>query len=104
MVDNTLTVRRATPAARQAFNILQTDIGRPLRELRPNIDVPNLEEILREVIQTVSTRERRIIDKDGHEYSLQVRPYRTADNLTDGAVITLVDIDGKKQRRNKGKA
>src|SRR5439155_11456127 len=36
MVDNTLTVRRATPAARQAFNILQTDIGRPLRELGPN--------------------------------------------------------------------
>jgi two-component system, chemotaxis family, CheB/CheR fusion protein len=105
MVDNTLTVRRATPAARQAFNILQTDIGRPLRELRPNVDLPDLEEILRQVIQTVSTRERRIIDKDGHEYSLRVRPYRTADNRIDGAVITLVDIDGKKQRRrNKGKA
>ena len=105
MVDNTLTVRRATPAARQAFNILQTDIGRPLRELRPNIDVPDLEDILRQVIQTASTRERRIIDKDGHEYSLRVRPYRTSDNRIDGAVITLVDIDGKKRRRRrKGKA
>ena len=31
MVDNALTVRRATPAARGAFNILPTDIGRPLR-------------------------------------------------------------------------
>ncbi len=105
MVDNTLTVRRATPAARQAFNILQTDIGRPLRELRSNIDVPDLEEILRQVIQTVSRRERRIIDKDGHEYSLRVRPYRTSDNRIDGAVITLVDIDGnKRRRRNKAKA
>ena len=105
MVDNTLTVRRAIPAARQAFNILQTDIGRPLRELRPNIDVPDLEDILRQVIQTASTRERRIIDKDGHEYSLRVRPYRTSDNRIDGAVITLVDIDGKKRRRrSKGKA
>jgi len=105
MVDNTLTVRRATPAARQAFNILQTDIGRQLHELRPNIDVPDLEDILRQVIQTASTRERRIIDKDAHEYSLRVRPYRTADNRIDGAVITLVDIDGNKQRRrNKGKA
>src|SRR5436190_559372 len=87
MVDNTLTVRRAAPAARHAFNILQTDIGRPLRELRPNIDVPDLEQILREVIQTVGTRERKIIDNDGHEYSLRVRPYRTADNRIDGAVI-----------------
>ena len=98
-------MRRATPAARHAFNILQTDIGRPLRELRPNIDVPDLEQILREVIQTVGTRERKIIDNDGHEYSLRVRPYRTADNRIDGAVITLVYIDGKKQRRrNKVKA
>jgi two-component system CheB/CheR fusion protein len=104
MVDNTLTVRRATPAARQAFNILQTDIGRPLRELRPNIDVPDLEDILRAVIQTANTRKRRIIDKDGHEYSLRVRPYRTADNRIDGAVITLVDIDGNKQRRRNKKA
>src|SRR5207249_401558 len=104
MVDNTLTVRRATPAARQAFNILQTDIGRPLRELRPNIDVPDLEDILCAVIQTASTRARRIIDKDGHEYSLRVRPYRTGDNRIDGAVITLVDIDGNKQRRRNKKA
>jgi two-component system CheB/CheR fusion protein len=27
---------------------------------------------------------------------LRVRPYRTADNKIDGAVITLVDIDGRK--------
>src|SRR5881392_1737686 len=104
MVDNTLTVRRATPAARQAFNILQTDIGRPLRELRPNFDVPDLEDILRAVIQTASTRKRRIVDKDGHEYSLRVRPYHTNDNRIDGAVITLVDIDGNKQRRRNKKA
>jgi two-component system CheB/CheR fusion protein len=96
-------VRCATPAARQPFNILQTDIGRPLRELRPNIDVPDLEDILRTVIQTASTRARRIIDKDGHEYSLRVRPYRRADDRIDGAVITLVDIDGNKQRRRNKK-
>ena len=99
MVDNSLTVRRATPAARNAFNILQTDIGRPLRELRPNIDVPDLEQILHEVIETLSTRERKIADKEGRKYSLRVRPYRTNDNKIDGAVITLVDIDGSKENR-----
>ena len=67
MVDNALTVRRATPAARSAFNILPTDIGRPLTELRPNIDVPDLENILREVIETLSTRERKVKDMEGRE-------------------------------------
>jgi two-component system CheB/CheR fusion protein len=97
MVDNALTVRRATPAARGAFNILPTDIGRPLSELRPNIDVPDLENILREVIETLGTRERKVTDKDGRKYSLRVRPYRTTDDKIDGAVLTLVDIDGTKE-------
>jgi two-component system, chemotaxis family, CheB/CheR fusion protein len=97
MVDNALTVRRATPAAREAFNILPTDIGRPLDQLRPNIDVPDLENILRDVIDTLGTRERKVTDKEGREYSLRVRPYRTTDNKIDGAVLTLVDIDGTKK-------
>ena len=97
MVDNALTVRRATPAARGAFNILPTDVGRPLSELRPNIDVPDMEKILRDVIETLGTRERRVTDKEGRQYSLRVRPYRTTDNKIDGAVITLVDIDGEKE-------
>ncbi|PYI99547.1 MAG: hypothetical protein DME98_00325, partial [Verrucomicrobia bacterium] len=97
MVDNALTVRRATPAARGAFNILPTDIGRPLSELRPNIDVPDLENILREVIESLGTRERKVTDKGGRKYSLRIRPYRTTDNKIDGAVLTLVDIDGTKK-------
>ena len=108
MVDNALTVRRATPAARGAFNILPTDVGRPLSELRPNIDVPDLEEILRDVIETLDTRDRKVTDKECRQYSLRVRPYRTTDNKIDGAVLTLVDIDGTKEgdapeRRNRTK-
>jgi two-component system, chemotaxis family, CheB/CheR fusion protein len=95
MVDNALTVRRATPAARGAFNILPTDVGRPLSELRSNIDVPDMEKILREVIETLGTHERRVTDEEGRQYSLRVRPYRTSDDKIDGAVITLVDIDGE---------
>jgi two-component system, chemotaxis family, CheB/CheR fusion protein len=94
MVDNALTVRRATPAARDAFNILPTDIGRPLSQLRPNVEVPDLESILREVIDTLQTQERQVRDSAGRRYSLRVRPYRAADNKIDGAVLALVDMDG----------
>jgi two-component system CheB/CheR fusion protein len=96
MVDRTLMVRRATPAARNTFNILPTDIGRRITELRPNIDVPDLENILRDVNETLNMRERTVRDFAGHEYSLRVRPYRTIDNKIDGAVITLVDLEKRK--------
>jgi hypothetical protein len=42
-------------------------------------------------------RERKVRDLEGREYSLRVRPYRTTDNKIDGAVITLVDLEGKKE-------
>lgn len=101
MVDGTLTVRRATPAARNAFNILPTDVGRSITELKPNIDIPDLENILREVIETLEMQQRKVKDSQGREYSLRIRPYRTIDNKIDGAVITLVDIEGRKGPRKK---
>jgi two-component system CheB/CheR fusion protein len=97
MVDNELLVRRVTPAARNAFNILQSDIGRPISDFRPNVDISDLEDLLREVIESLAVRQRRVTDKQGRQYSLRVRPYRTTDNKIDGAVITLVDINGKEE-------
>src|SRR5438552_5914085 len=103
MVDNDLLVRRVTPAARNAFNVLQSDVGRPISDFKPNIDIPDLEELLREVIETLAMSERRITDREGREYSLRVRPYRTTENKIDGAVITLVDINGGEEQENDGR-
>src|SRR5438067_6150301 len=80
MVDSTLMVRRVTPAAREAFNILPSDVGRPISDFKLNINVADLETILREVIDTLETRERKVRDKQGRSFSLRIRPYRTADN------------------------
>src|SRR5205085_8928115 len=106
MVDNNLMVRRVTPAARSAFNILQSDVGRPIADFKPNIEISNLEGLLRDVIETLEARERTVRDREGVEYSLRVRPYRSPENKIDGAVITLVDLSPKaanerdKKRKN----
>jgi len=96
MVDNALMVRRATPMARETFNIADTDVGRCITELKPNIDVPDLEKIIQEVIDTLTVRDLQVHDRHGGVYSLRVRPYRTADNKIDGAVLTLVDLNGRR--------
>ena len=103
MVDGTLTVRRATPGARSAFNILPTDVGRRITELKPNIDISDLENVLRDVIETLEMQERKVKDSEGREYSLRVRPYRTSDNKIDGAVITLLDIPQEPSPRQRSK-
>ena len=102
MVDNDLLVRRATPTARNVFNVLQSDVGRPISDFKPNIDISDLEEVLREVIETLGMRERRVTDKKGRQYLLRVRPYRTTENKIDGAVMTLVDIDREEREEADG--
>jgi len=101
MVDNNLTVRRATPTARDTFNIVDTDVGRRITELKPNIDIPDLERLIHEVIETLSVREFEARDKTGRLHSLRIRPYRTADHKIDGAVLTLVDIGGDRAPKKR---
>jgi two-component system CheB/CheR fusion protein len=103
MVDNSLTIRRATPTAREAFNITDSDIGRRVTDLKPNIEIPDIEKVLHEVIESLSVRERNVRDKAGRWYSLRVRPYRTADHKIDGAVLTLVDINPADKKNNTAK-
>jgi len=55
------------------------------------------------VIETLSTRERKVRDREGREYLLRVRPYRTTDNKIDGAVLTLIDMDGNSDRGSSNK-
>jgi two-component system CheB/CheR fusion protein len=93
MLSADLRIRRFTPIAGRILNLIATDIGRPITDLRSAIHVPDLGDLIGEVLETVTPRERDVADRDGHRYSLAVRPYRTSDNRIDGAVLTLMDTD-----------
>jgi two-component system CheB/CheR fusion protein len=106
IVARDLRIRRFTPMAERVLNLIPTDIGRPISHLKPNIDCPDLEEFITNVIDTVTPREREVRDSQGNWLSLRVRPYKNVDNRIDGAVLTLFDIDGDKrpsdERRQAG--
>jgi two-component system CheB/CheR fusion protein len=97
MVGADLRVRRMTPVTERALNVAPGDVGRPIGDLRLSVDVPDLEALLRGVIETLTVQEREAQARDGRWYSVRVRPYRTADNRIDGAVISFVDIDALKR-------
>ncbi|MFT3764879.1 MAG: CheR family methyltransferase [Minicystis sp.] len=95
-------IRRFTPLAERVLNLIPSDIGRPIGDIKPKIEVPDLEPLIAEVIDTVSIREREVQDRDGRWYLMRVRPYRTMDNKIDGAVIVLVDVDRLKRSASMG--
>jgi two-component system CheB/CheR fusion protein len=93
-----LRVRRFTPMAEKLLNLIPTDVGRPLADIKLNLnDLPDLESLLAEVLETVSIKECDVRDKHGSWYSLRLRPYRTLENKIDGVVVMLVDMTDRKR-------
>src|SRR6266478_825249 len=98
MVSNDLRIRRFTPPAQKLLNLLPGDIGRRLGEIRPNLDVEDLEGLAREAIRRATQQEREVRTSEGGWQVLHVRPYKTWDNRIEGAVISLQDVDALKRK------
>lgn len=96
MLGGDLQIRQFTPAVEGIFNLISSDIGRPLSDITHKLNVPNLKQQILEVIRTLNLKTQEVQDRDGHWYDLRIRPYRTIDNKIDGAVLVLVDIDDLK--------
>ena len=87
--------------AERLLNLIPTDVGRPIGDIKPNIDCPDLDKLITECIDTVTPMEREVQDRHGRWYSLAIRPYKTIDNKIDGAVLALFDIDQTKQSEQR---
>ena len=75
MLGPDLRVRRFTPAAEKLLNLIPTAVGRPLADIRLNLDdLPDSEPLLAEVLDTVGVKEVEVRDKHGRWYSLRLRP------------------------------
>ncbi|MBD2663803.1 signal transduction histidine kinase with CheB and CheR activity [Richelia sinica FACHB-800] len=97
MVGGELQIRRFTPASGDIFNLIPTDVGRSLSDIKHKLNIPDLEAQILEVISTLNLKTQEVQDQDGHWYDLRIRPYRTIDHKIDGAVVVLVDIHALKQ-------
>lgn len=104
MVDVEGCVRRFTPKAGKMLNLIPSDLGRPISDINPNFDKLDLGSLVSEVIETIAIKEMNIQDREGSWFRLQIRPYKTAENKIEGAVIALVDINLLKQNLIKREA
>jgi len=101
MVSRDLRIRRLTPLAEKVFNLIPTDAGRPISDIKTNLRVADLVGLLTGVIDTLAPHESEIHDTGGHWYVLRIRPYVTLDNKIDGASIVLLDVDTIKRDRDR---
>jgi two-component system, chemotaxis family, CheB/CheR fusion protein len=97
MLDSELCIRRFTPLVQSILHLIPADVGRPLRDISPMLQMPDLEAQIREVMDTLTLKEQEVQDQTGHWYDLRIRPYKTIDNKIDGVILILVDIDALKR-------
>jgi two-component system CheB/CheR fusion protein len=89
-------IRRFTPQARSILNVLPSDVGRSIHDIRLNIDVPDLEQQISDVLETTGRKESEVQDRTGRWFRMQIRPYTTVERSIEGVVISLVDVDNLK--------
>jgi two-component system CheB/CheR fusion protein len=88
-----LRIRRFTPMAEKILNLIPSDLDRSIAHIKPNIDCPDLEQLMAECIDKVAPVEREVKDRQGRWYSLRIRPYKSVENKIDGAVLALFDVE-----------
>jgi PAS domain S-box-containing protein len=92
ILDVELRIRLFTPAAEKLFNLIPSDINRPLRDLRLGIKVPNLLREVNRVIDELVSVEREVQTEEGTWCQMRIRPYLTSEKKIDGIVLSFVDI------------
>jgi two-component system CheB/CheR fusion protein len=97
LVSRDLRIRRFTPMAEKVLNLIPTDVGRPISDIKPNLSVSDLSERIAQVSDTLAPHEAEVQDTDGRMYVLRIRPYVTLDSKIDGASVTLLDVDSLKR-------
>ncbi|EGV17195.1 chemotaxis protein CheB [Thiocapsa marina] len=104
-VDHQLRITRFTPTATRLIKLIQSDVGRPVGDIVSNlVDYTDLTEDLRAVLSDLMLREHEVQTRQGGWFLMRMGPYRTLENVIEGAVITFVDISDRKRSEDEVRA
>src|SRR5215813_3331402 len=95
-LDSKFCIKRYTPAATRVFNLIASDIGRPVGDISRKVDDPDLLDDARQVLKDLQPQEKEVGAGDGQWCIRRIMPYRTVDDRIEGVVVTFVDITERK--------
>ncbi|WP_084185102.1 chemotaxis protein CheB [Desulfonatronum thiodismutans] len=101
-VDLQLRILRFTPAATKIINLIHSDIGRPVGHIVSNLPgYGRLTEDTQAVLDTLIPRQTDVRTAEDRWYTMRIQPYRTLNNVIEGAVLTFVDVTESRQLQAK---
>ncbi|PIQ34148.1 MAG: SAM-dependent methyltransferase [Zetaproteobacteria bacterium CG17_big_fil_post_rev_8_21_14_2_50_50_13] len=94
-INTSFTIKRFTREAEQIYRLVATDAGRPLSDIKSNIDHVDLLADARSVLDSLVPCEREVHSINGSSYLARIQPYRTLNNVIEGVVLTFTDISAR---------
>ncbi|HEX5329226.1 CheR family methyltransferase [Sulfuricurvum sp.] len=92
-VDINLNILRYTRDITRIINLIASDVGRPIGHVVSNLrGYDRLVEDIHHVLDTLIPQEIEVQTIEGLWYTMRIQPYRTLNNVIEGAVISFVDI------------
>jgi two-component system CheB/CheR fusion protein len=97
-VDMDLRITRFTPAVTQVINLIPSDIGRPVAHIVSNlVGYDRLVQDVQTTLDSLIPQQIDVQSKSDHWFQMSIRPYRTPENVIQGAVLTFVNITDRKR-------
>ncbi len=96
-LDRSFRVALFTPAARNIFNLIPADHGRPLSDITNKLEYNNFLHDAEAVLDRLTTVETEVRTTEDKVFLMRISPYRTTEDRINGVVITFVDITARKE-------
>lgn len=100
-LDRGFRVALFTPAARNIFNLILSDYGRPITDITSRLTYSDLLKDAEAVLDKLTMVEKEVTTTDNQVYLMRLFPYRTTDDRINGIVVTFIDINTRKIAEEK---
>lgn len=97
-LDGDLRIRRFTPAVLNIFRVREGDQGRPINDIVSRLAEDGLHSDAAQVLRTLLPVQREVgLATGDRSFQMDIRPYRSVNNVINGVVITFVDITDRER-------
>ncbi len=91
-LDEHMIIRRFTREANNIYRLVDSDVGRPLADIKSNLNGEDLLLKAQSVLETLVPFESEVQTHSNEWYLMRIQPYRTLDNIIEGVVLTFTNI------------
>lgn len=96
-VDRDFIVRRFTQNIKGLFNLIESDLGRPLSHITSKLAYEDFIKDVENVLEDPSPIKKLVSSDNNRWYMMRLTPYRTIAEDIEGVVITFVEVTGLKE-------